>query len=147
MLNGESDRGWMADLNGTLICFSDVHHDVWSMVNNTLMVIYSCYSKCKCPYCSNITLWAVGLWVYLFELISSLAYCIVEWLRMACGCFMMFSLLIRQYWSDPFRRSRRQDVKYGNPIRQCRGFNSNGKIHNLQPPWLSSLLLLPLFLH
>ncbi|XP_068080490.2 semaphorin-3F isoform X1 [Danio rerio] len=25
----------------------------------------------------------------------------------------------------PFRRSRRQDVKYGNPIRQCRGYNSN----------------------
>lgn len=38
------------------------------------------------------------------------------------------SLLIRRYWSDPFRRSRRQDVKYGNPIRQCRGFNSNGKM-------------------
>ena len=30
-------------------------------------------------------------------------------------------------WSDPFRRSRRQDVKYGNPIRQCRGYNSNGE--------------------
>lgn len=25
------------------------------------------------------------------------------------------------------RRSRRQDVKYGNPIRQCRGYNSNSE--------------------
>lgn len=25
------------------------------------------------------------------------------------------------------RRSRRQDVRHGNPIRQCRGFNSNGE--------------------
>lgn len=31
------------------------------------------------------------------------------------------------------RRSRRQDVKYGNPIRQCRGYNSNSEyilLHN-----------------
>ncbi|XP_063767071.1 semaphorin-3F-like isoform X1 [Eleginops maclovinus] len=34
--------------------------------------------------------------------------------------------------SDPFRRSRRQDVKYGNPIRQCRGFNSNTNKNTLE---------------
>uniref|UniRef100_A0A3P9JEE9 Semaphorin-3F n=1 Tax=Oryzias latipes TaxID=8090 RepID=A0A3P9JEE9_ORYLA len=34
--------------------------------------------------------------------------------------------------SDPFRRSRRQDVKYGNPIRQCRGFNSNANKNTLE---------------
>ncbi|XP_058646840.1 semaphorin-3F isoform X1 [Onychostoma macrolepis] len=32
----------------------------------------------------------------------------------------------------PFRRSRRQDVKYGNPIRQCRGFNSNTNKNTLE---------------
>uniref|UniRef100_A0A8C7CCT9 Semaphorin 3F n=1 Tax=Oncorhynchus kisutch TaxID=8019 RepID=A0A8C7CCT9_ONCKI len=32
-----------------------------------------------------------------------------------------------RYSTSQKRRSRRQDVKYGNPIRQCRGFNSNGK--------------------
>uniref|UniRef100_A0A8C6SFN7 Sema domain, immunoglobulin domain (Ig), short basic domain, secreted, (semaphorin) 3Fb n=1 Tax=Neogobius melanostomus TaxID=47308 RepID=A0A8C6SFN7_9GOBI len=30
-----------------------------------------------------------------------------------------------RYSASQKRRSRRQDVKYGNPIRQCRGFNSN----------------------
>ncbi|XP_027858934.1 semaphorin-3F-like isoform X2 [Xiphophorus couchianus] len=34
--------------------------------------------------------------------------------------------------SDPFRRSRRQDVRYGNPIRQCRGFNSNANKNTLE---------------
>ncbi|XP_064154831.1 semaphorin-3F-like isoform X1 [Anguilla rostrata] len=34
--------------------------------------------------------------------------------------------------SDPFRRSRRQDVKYGNPIRQCRGYNSNANKNTLE---------------
>ncbi|XP_028853627.1 semaphorin-3F isoform X3 [Denticeps clupeoides] len=32
----------------------------------------------------------------------------------------------------PFRRSRRQDVKYGNPIRQCRGYNSNTNKNTLE---------------
>ncbi|XP_058229580.1 semaphorin-3F isoform X1 [Hemibagrus wyckioides] len=32
----------------------------------------------------------------------------------------------------PFRRSRRQDVKYGNPIRQCRGYNSNVNKNTLE---------------
>ncbi|XP_037388452.1 semaphorin-3F isoform X1 [Pygocentrus nattereri] len=32
----------------------------------------------------------------------------------------------------PFRRSRRQDVKYGNPIRQCRGYNSNANKNTLE---------------
>lgn len=27
----------------------------------------------------------------------------------------------------PLRRSRRQDVRHGNPMRQCRGYNSNGE--------------------
>ncbi|KPP73955.1 semaphorin-3F-like [Scleropages formosus] len=31
-----------------------------------------------------------------------------------------------RYSASQKRRSRRQDVKYGNPIRQCRGYNSNG---------------------
>uniref|UniRef100_A0AAY4C3L4 Semaphorin-3C n=1 Tax=Denticeps clupeoides TaxID=299321 RepID=A0AAY4C3L4_9TELE len=30
------------------------------------------------------------------------------------------------------RRSRRQDVKYGNPIRQCRGYNSNANKNTLE---------------
>ncbi|XP_029287914.1 semaphorin-3F-like isoform X1 [Cottoperca gobio] len=34
--------------------------------------------------------------------------------------------------SDPSRRSRRQDVKYGNPIRQCRGYNSNTNKNTLE---------------
>ncbi|XP_029103500.1 semaphorin-3F-like isoform X1 [Scleropages formosus] len=34
--------------------------------------------------------------------------------------------------SDPIRRSRRQDVKYGNPIRQCRGYNSNANKNTLE---------------
>uniref|UniRef100_A0AAY4C4D6 Semaphorin-3C n=1 Tax=Denticeps clupeoides TaxID=299321 RepID=A0AAY4C4D6_9TELE len=41
-----------------------------------------------------------------------------------------------RYSASQKRRSRRQDVKYGNPIRQCRGYNSNGEsavIHILQP--------------
>lgn len=38
-------------------------------------------------------------------------------------------------WSDLSRRSRRQDVKYGNPIRQCRGYNSNGEHQHLQYNW------------
>lgn len=29
---------------------------------------------------------------------------------------------------DPSRRSRRQDVKYGNPIRQCRGYSSECRV-------------------
>ena len=69
----------------------------------------------------------MALWLFIYY-----TWCIVEWLWMACGCFIMFSLLIRRYWSDPFRRSRRQDVKYGNPIRQCRGFNSNSMFPSLQ---------------
>uniref|UniRef100_A0A8C2ZCM7 Semaphorin 3F n=1 Tax=Cyclopterus lumpus TaxID=8103 RepID=A0A8C2ZCM7_CYCLU len=32
-----------------------------------------------------------------------------------------------RYSASQKRRSRRQDVKYGNPIRQCRGFNSNSE--------------------
>uniref|UniRef100_A0A8C1VYS9 Sema domain, immunoglobulin domain (Ig), short basic domain, secreted, (semaphorin) 3Fa n=1 Tax=Cyprinus carpio TaxID=7962 RepID=A0A8C1VYS9_CYPCA len=32
-----------------------------------------------------------------------------------------------RYSANQKRRSRRQDVKYGNPIRQCRGYNSNGE--------------------
>uniref|UniRef100_A0A8C9TK73 Sema domain, immunoglobulin domain (Ig), short basic domain, secreted, (semaphorin) 3Fa n=1 Tax=Scleropages formosus TaxID=113540 RepID=A0A8C9TK73_SCLFO len=32
-----------------------------------------------------------------------------------------------RYSASQKRRSRRQDVKYGNPIRQCRGYNSNGE--------------------
>uniref|UniRef100_A0A8C3AV15 Sema domain, immunoglobulin domain (Ig), short basic domain, secreted, (semaphorin) 3Fa n=1 Tax=Cyclopterus lumpus TaxID=8103 RepID=A0A8C3AV15_CYCLU len=32
-----------------------------------------------------------------------------------------------RYSSSQKRRSRRQDVKYGNPIRQCRGYNSNSE--------------------
>uniref|UniRef100_A0AAQ4PS64 Sema domain, immunoglobulin domain (Ig), short basic domain, secreted, (semaphorin) 3Fb n=1 Tax=Gasterosteus aculeatus aculeatus TaxID=481459 RepID=A0AAQ4PS64_GASAC len=35
-----------------------------------------------------------------------------------------------RYSASQKRRSRRQDVKYGNPIRQCRGFNSNSKTSN-----------------
>ncbi|MEQ2196485.1 hypothetical protein XENOCAPTIV_030025 [Xenoophorus captivus] len=39
-----------------------------------------------------------------------------------------------RYSASQKRRSRRQDVKYGNPIRQCRGFNSNGLLlRSLQP--------------
>uniref|UniRef100_A0A8D3BUY9 Sema domain, immunoglobulin domain (Ig), short basic domain, secreted, (semaphorin) 3Fb n=1 Tax=Scophthalmus maximus TaxID=52904 RepID=A0A8D3BUY9_SCOMX len=38
-----------------------------------------------------------------------------------------------RYSASQKRRSRRQDVKYGNPIRQCRGFNSNSKMH-VPPP-------------
>uniref|UniRef100_A0A671X8U7 Semaphorin 3F n=1 Tax=Sparus aurata TaxID=8175 RepID=A0A671X8U7_SPAAU len=49
-----------------------------------------------------------------------------------------------RYSASQKRRSRRQDVKYGNPIRQCRGFNSNGKTPVLQPPEFPPLLpLLP----
>uniref|UniRef100_A0A6Q2YHE6 Sema domain, immunoglobulin domain (Ig), short basic domain, secreted, (semaphorin) 3Fa n=1 Tax=Esox lucius TaxID=8010 RepID=A0A6Q2YHE6_ESOLU len=33
-----------------------------------------------------------------------------------------------RYSASQKRRSRRQDVKYGNPIRQCRGYNSNGEL-------------------
>uniref|UniRef100_A0A8B9HVH3 Sema domain, immunoglobulin domain (Ig), short basic domain, secreted, (semaphorin) 3Fb n=1 Tax=Astyanax mexicanus TaxID=7994 RepID=A0A8B9HVH3_ASTMX len=40
-------------------------------------------------------------------------------------------LLFCECWL-PFRRSRRQDVKYGNPIRQCRGFNSNTNKNTLE---------------
>ncbi|MCI4389961.1 hypothetical protein PGIGA_G00117050 [Pangasianodon gigas] len=36
-----------------------------------------------------------------------------------------------RYSASHKRRSRRQDVKYGNPIRQCRGYNSNV---NKNPP-------------
>ncbi|KAK2091167.1 Semaphorin-3F [Saguinus oedipus] len=32
-----------------------------------------------------------------------------------------------RYTASSKRRSRRQDVRHGNPIRQCRGFNSNGE--------------------
>uniref|UniRef100_A0AAR2KFH4 Semaphorin-3C n=1 Tax=Pygocentrus nattereri TaxID=42514 RepID=A0AAR2KFH4_PYGNA len=35
-----------------------------------------------------------------------------------------------RYSANQKRRSRRQDVKYGNPIRQCRGYNSNGEKRN-----------------
>uniref|UniRef100_A0A452SWP1 Semaphorin 3F n=1 Tax=Ursus americanus TaxID=9643 RepID=A0A452SWP1_URSAM len=38
------------------------------------------------------------------------------------------------------RRSRRQDVRHGNPIRQCRGFNSNGECAE-PDPW--ALLTVP----
>lgn len=62
--------------------------------------------------------------LYLFAFTSALALCFLTGLRLL---YDFFSLLIWQHWSDPFRRSRRQDVKYGNPIRQCRGFNSKGK--------------------
>ncbi|MBN3286439.1 SEM3F protein, partial [Polyodon spathula] len=39
---------------------------------------------------------------------------------------LFFSLL------NLFRRSRRQDVKHGNPIRQCRGYNSNTSKNTLE---------------
>lgn len=38
-----------------------------------------------------------------------------------------FLLCVSDGWFGASRRSRRQDVKYGNPIRQCRGYNSNGE--------------------
>ncbi|KAM9524263.1 semaphorin-3F-like isoform 2-T2 [Salvelinus alpinus] len=37
-----------------------------------------------------------------------------------------------RYSTSQKRRSRRQDVKYGNPIRQCRGFNSNVNKNTLE---------------
>uniref|UniRef100_W5KI83 Semaphorin 3F n=1 Tax=Astyanax mexicanus TaxID=7994 RepID=W5KI83_ASTMX len=37
-----------------------------------------------------------------------------------------------RYSASHKRRSRRQDVKYGNPIRQCRGFNSNTNKNTLE---------------
>uniref|UniRef100_A0AAY4C3M4 Semaphorin-3C n=1 Tax=Denticeps clupeoides TaxID=299321 RepID=A0AAY4C3M4_9TELE len=37
-----------------------------------------------------------------------------------------------RYSASQKRRSRRQDVKYGNPIRQCRGYNSNGESNTLE---------------
>ncbi|KAA8593495.1 hypothetical protein FQN60_009611 [Etheostoma spectabile] len=37
-----------------------------------------------------------------------------------------------RYSASQKRRSRRQDVKYGNPIRQCRGFNSNANKNTLE---------------
>ncbi|TNN83946.1 Semaphorin-3F [Liparis tanakae] len=37
-----------------------------------------------------------------------------------------------RYSSSQKRRSRRQDVKYGNPIRQCRGYNSNTNKNTLE---------------
>ncbi|XP_023256371.1 semaphorin-3F-like, partial [Seriola lalandi dorsalis] len=37
-----------------------------------------------------------------------------------------------RYSASQKRRSRRQDVKYGNPIRQCRGFNSNANRNTLE---------------
>uniref|UniRef100_A0A8C5RY40 Semaphorin 3F n=1 Tax=Laticauda laticaudata TaxID=8630 RepID=A0A8C5RY40_LATLA len=36
-----------------------------------------------------------------------------------------------RYSASSKRRSRRQDVRHGNPIRQCRGYNSNGGYHIL----------------
>lgn len=47
------------------------------------------------------------------------------------------SVLCCHLFRSPFlsaiihRRSRRQDVRHGNPIRQCRGYNSNGKIRTM----------------
>uniref|UniRef100_A0A8C4LUP2 Semaphorin 3F n=1 Tax=Equus asinus TaxID=9793 RepID=A0A8C4LUP2_EQUAS len=41
-----------------------------------------------------------------------------------------------RYTASSKRRSRRQDVRHGNPIRQCRGFNSNGECavhHSVEP--------------
>uniref|UniRef100_A0A8C7IB19 Sema domain, immunoglobulin domain (Ig), short basic domain, secreted, (semaphorin) 3Fa n=1 Tax=Oncorhynchus kisutch TaxID=8019 RepID=A0A8C7IB19_ONCKI len=37
-----------------------------------------------------------------------------------------------RYSASQKRRSRRQDVKYGNPIRQCRGYNSNANKNTLE---------------
>uniref|UniRef100_A0A8C6L5U8 Semaphorin 3F n=1 Tax=Nothobranchius furzeri TaxID=105023 RepID=A0A8C6L5U8_NOTFU len=37
-----------------------------------------------------------------------------------------------RYSASQKRRSRRQDVRYGNPIRQCRGFNSNANKNTLE---------------
>ncbi|KAK2874064.1 hypothetical protein Q8A67_021217 [Cirrhinus molitorella] len=37
-----------------------------------------------------------------------------------------------RYSASQKRRSRRQDVKYGNPIRQCRGYNSNTNKNTLE---------------
>uniref|UniRef100_A0AAY5K9R7 Sema domain, immunoglobulin domain (Ig), short basic domain, secreted, (semaphorin) 3Fa n=1 Tax=Esox lucius TaxID=8010 RepID=A0AAY5K9R7_ESOLU len=37
-----------------------------------------------------------------------------------------------RYSASQKRRSRRQDVKYGNPIRQCRGYNSNVNKNTLE---------------
>ncbi|XP_035633045.1 semaphorin-3F-like isoform X2 [Oncorhynchus keta] len=37
-----------------------------------------------------------------------------------------------RYSASQKRRSRRQDVKYGNPIRQCRGYNSNANKKTLE---------------
>ncbi|XP_058229581.1 semaphorin-3F isoform X2 [Hemibagrus wyckioides] len=37
-----------------------------------------------------------------------------------------------RYSASHKRRSRRQDVKYGNPIRQCRGYNSNVNKNTLE---------------
>lgn len=36
------------------------------------------------------------------------------------------------HWSFVFRRSRRQDVKHGDPLRQCRGFNAKGTVRNVK---------------
>lgn len=40
--------------------------------------------------------------------------------------------ILLQELSSP-RRSRRQDVRHGNPIRQCRGFNSNRECAECSP--------------
>ncbi|XP_048873421.1 semaphorin-3F-like isoform X1 [Brienomyrus brachyistius] len=37
-----------------------------------------------------------------------------------------------RYSASQKRRSRRQDVKYGNPIRQCRGYNSNANKNTME---------------
>uniref|UniRef100_A0A8C9S9G5 Sema domain, immunoglobulin domain (Ig), short basic domain, secreted, (semaphorin) 3Fa n=1 Tax=Scleropages formosus TaxID=113540 RepID=A0A8C9S9G5_SCLFO len=37
-----------------------------------------------------------------------------------------------RYSASQKRRSRRQDVKYGNPIRQCRGYNSNANKNTVE---------------
>ncbi|KAL4655987.1 semaphorin-3F-like [Arapaima gigas] len=49
--------------------------------------------------------------------------------------YIFFLCKIISTWKccyDPIRRSRRQDVKYGNPIRQCRGYNSNANKNTLE---------------
>lgn len=50
----------------------------------------------------------------------------MPWSRGAGPGRASFPRQLCQWLSSP-RRSRRQDVRHGNPIRQCRGFNSNGE--------------------
>lgn len=68
----------------------------------------------------------VWWWIYYPRGVYGWDSCLESWGYRGLGGWQTCLRILAEALSSS-RRSRRQDVRHGNPIRQCRGFNSNGE--------------------